>query len=613
MLRRSMLFIALSGALSCAQASADEEQLQPTVQVTASRVAETVDSALADVSVITRQDIDASVARDALDLLRLEAGVDLYRTGGAGQQTSLFLRGTNSNQVLVLIDGVRVSSQNTGAFAFEQLPLDTVERIEIVRGPRASYWGSDAIGGVIQIFTRKLEGPRVALGYGSYRDADGSAGIGHWNGTDGFSVQVGARHVGGFSATNRRICNGPDDPYCIFNLDDDSYRNKNFTGRAAHQFGSQVLSASLYRSQAEVQFDQGYSDVIEQSGGVNLEGALGENWNHRLAFGNSREDLETPAFTTLHRTRRNSLLWQNEFRLDERQRLVAGVDFVREKGETRDTFSGSTVYQRERDNRAVFGGWRGDFGALDGEVALRHDDNGDFGGATTGSLALGWRISPLLRAYANLGRGFRAPTMNELFHPGYGGYFAGNPALDPERSRSAEVGVEFTPDANQRLKANLYTSRVKDLISFTGPQNRAENIAKAEIDGAEFEYQLKLDAWSLRANYTWMDARNGDTDQPLLRRPKQKASGVIERAFGERWRAGAEIVYAGRREDVGGSGTVNLSSYTLVNLRAGVTLTPAWSLAARVENLTDRDYELVRGYNTAGRSGYLEVVWQPSR
>ncbi|MFC4821952.1 TonB-dependent receptor domain-containing protein [Dokdonella ginsengisoli] len=612
MLRRSMLFIALSGAL-CANASADEEQLQPTVQVTASRVAETVDSALADVSVITREDIDASVARDAIDLLRLEAGVDLYRTGGAGQQTSLFLRGTNSNQVLVLIDGVRVSSQNTGAFAFEQLPLDTVERIEIVRGPRASYWGSDAIGGVIQIFTRKLEGPRVALGYGSYGDADGSAGIGHWNGTDGYSVQVGARHVGGFSATNRRICNGPDDPFCIFNPDDDSYRNKNFTGRAAHAFGSQVLSASLYRSQAEVQFDQGYSDVIEQSGGVNLEGALGENWNHRLAFGNSREDLETPAFTTLHRTRRNSLLWQNEFRLDEHQRLVAGVDFVREKGETRDTFSGTTVYERERDNRAAFGGWRGDFGALDTEIALRHDDNGDFGGATTGSLALGWRFSPLLRAYANVGRGFRAPTMNELFHPGYGGYFAGNPDLDPERSRSAEVGVEFAPDANQRFKANLYTARVKDLISFTGPQNRAENIAKAEIDGAEFEYQLKLDAWSLRANYTWMDARNGDTDQPLLRRPKQKVTGVIERSFGERWRAGAEIVYAGRRDDVGGSGTVDLASYTLLNLRAGFTLSPDWSLAARVENLTDRDYELVRGYNTTGRSGFLEVIWQPSR
>lgn len=612
MLRRSILFIALCGAF-CASAQADDEQLQPTVQVTASRVAETVDSALADVSVITRADIDSSVARDAIDLLRLEAGVDLYRTGGAGQQTSLFLRGANSNQVLVLIDGVRVSSQNTGAFAFEQLPLDTVERIEIVRGPRAGYWGSDAIGGVIQIFTRKLEGPRVALGYGSHGDAAGSAGIGHWDGANGYSVQIGARHVDGFSVTNRRICNGPDDPYCIFNPDDDGYRNKNFVGRAAHAFGSHVLSASLYRSQGEVQFDQGYSDVIEQSGGVNLEGSLGENWNHRLAFGNSREDLDTPAFTTLHRTRRNSLLWQNEFRLDEQQRLVAGVDFVREKGETRDTSAGATVYQRERNNRAVFGGWRGDFGALETEVSLRRDDNGDFGGATTGSLALGWRFSPLLRVYANLGRGFRAPTMNELYHPGYGGYFAGNPELDPERSRSAELGAEFAPDANQRFKANLYSTRIDDLISFTGPQNRAENIAHARIDGAELEYALKLDAWSLRTNYTWMDARNDDTDKPLLRRPKQKASGVVERQFGERWRAGAELVYAAHRDDVGGSGTVGLPAYAIVNLRANFKLDTDWSLAARVENLTDRDYELVRGYNTAGRSGFLELIWQPQR
>src|SRR5665213_2401655 len=148
MYRFSDLFVALFATLG-ANAHADAPRVQPTVQVTASRVAETVDQTLADVSVITRQQIDASVARDVLDVLRLEAGVELYRTGGPGQQTSLFLRGTNPNQVLVLIDGVRAASTNTGQLALEQLPLDTVERIEIVRGPRASYWGSDAIGGVI--------------------------------------------------------------------------------------------------------------------------------------------------------------------------------------------------------------------------------------------------------------------------------------------------------------------------------------------------------------------------------------------------------------------------------------------------------------------------------
>ncbi|GAA0718901.1 TonB-dependent receptor domain-containing protein [Dokdonella soli] len=607
MFRYSVLFIAVSAALGGA-AHADEVDLQPTVQVTASRVAETVDQTLADVSVITRQDIDTSVARDVLDLMRLEAGIDLYRTGGPGQQTSLFLRGTNSNQVLVLIDGVRTAAATTGAFAFEQLPLDAVERIEIVRGPRASYWGSDAIGGVIQIFTRKLEGPRVALGYGSYRDAEGSAGIGHWDGANGYSVQVGARHVGGFSPTNPGICNGPNDPYCPYDGDDDGYRNTNLAARGAYTLGSQLLSATLYRSQGQVQFDQGYSNVIEQTAGLNLEGELGANWSHRLALGNAREDLNTPAFSTLYLTRRSSLLWQNEIRLDENQRLIAGLDLVHEKGETRDTSSNTPRYRDSRDNRALFGGWRAAFGAFDSELSARHDDNSQFGGATTGSLALGWRVNERLRAYASFGQGFRSPTMNELYDPGYGGYFAGNPNLAPERSHSAELGLEFSPTANQRFKANLYSTRVHDLISFTGPQNRAENIANAKLDGAELSYRVNAGAWSARAAYTWEDARNADTDTPLLRRAKQKVSGTVERSFGERFTAGAELVYAGRRHDIGG---VELPAYAIVNLRARYTLSPAWSLSARLENLADRNYELVHGYNTPGRSGFLDIVWQP--
>jgi len=608
MLRVSVLSIAVSAAL-CASARADDAgELQPTVQVTASRVAETVDQTLADVSVVTRQDIDASVARDVYDLLRLEAGVDLYRTGGAGQQTSLFLRGTNSNQVLVLIDGVRAAAATTGAFAFEQLPLDAIERIEIVRGPRASYWGSDALGGVIQIFTRKLEGPRVALSYGSYSDADGSAGIGHWDGANGYSIQAGARHVGGFSATNPGICNGPDDPYCSYDPDDDAYRNSNLVLRGAHEFGGQLLSASLYRSQGQSQFDQGYTDIIEQTEGVNLAGELAPGWNHTLALGHTREDLDTPAYGTLYRTRRTSLLWQNEFRLDEAQRLVAGVDFVHDEGETRDTFAGTARYDESRNNSALFGGWRGAFGAFDAELSARHDHNSDFGGSTTGSLAFGWRASDALRAYASFGQGFRSPTMNELYDPGYGGYYAGNPELDPERSRSSELGIEFTPAANQRLKANLYSSRVNDLISFTGFQNQAINIAHAKIDGAELGWDATFGTWSARATYTWEDARNGDTGARLLRRARNKASAIVERAFGARFSAGAEVQYASRREDIG---SVQLPAYALLNLRARYALDDAWTLSARAENVTDRDYELVHGYNTAGRSGWLEVTWQP--
>ncbi len=607
---RSLVFPLFAAVVASAAARADEVQVQPTVQVTASRVAETVDDTLADVSIITREDIDASGARDVIDLLRLQAGVDLYRAGGPGQQTSLFLRGTNTNHVLVLIDGVRSASVNTGAFAFEQLPLDTVERIEIVRGPRASYWGSDAIGGVIQIFTRKLDAPRVALGYGSYRDAEGSAGIGHWNGANGYSVIVGARHVGGFSATNPDICNGPDDPFCSFDPDDDGFRNRNLAARGAYAIGKQVLSASLYRSQSEVEFDQGNSNVIEQNAAVSLEGSLAENWSHRLSIGNAREDLSTPTFFTRYRTRRDSLLWQNEVRLGESQRLIAGVDLVREHGETRDTFAGAALYDDSRDNRALFAGWQARFGAFDSEISLRHDDNSEFGGATTGSAALGWRHGDFVRVYASYGQGFRSPTLNEQFSPGYGGQFAGNPALDPERSHSTELGIEFTPSAAQRLGANLYSTRVSDLISFTGANFQAENLARVRIDGAELTWDFGSDAWLLHAAYTWQDARDDATDAPLLRRPRNKLTAVAERRFGERLRAGAELIAADPADDIGGS---VLPGYAIVNLRATIELGADWSLTGRVENLFDREYTLVRGYDTPGLSGFLEIVWQPAR
>ncbi len=419
---RAVALTACSLLLAGGLLHAEQFDLQPDIVVTASRAPRTVDSTLADVSVITRADIEQSAARDVIDVLRMQAGVDLYRTGGAGTQTSLFLRGTNTNQVLVLIDGVRIVSANTGALAFEQLPIDAIERIEIVRGPRASYWGSDAIGGVIQIFTRKLEGPRVTLGYGSYGDAHGTAGIGHWNGANGFSIQLGLRHVDGYPATNAGICNGPDDPYCIYNPDDNPYRNANAALRGGYRIGSQLLSATLLRSDGRSSFDQdfttqGHSDVLQQAAGVTLKGPLTETWEHNLSLGNAREDLRTPAYSSHFESHRSSLGWRNRFSLSATQTLIAGLDLLHERGSNYDTFSDTEQYGQSRDNRALYGGWQGAFGKLDTEVSARHDDNSEFSGANTGSAALGWRFDPRWRGWASYGSGFRGPTLNEQFSP----------------------------------------------------------------------------------------------------------------------------------------------------------------------------------------------------
>ena len=575
---------------------------QPDVVVSASRIEQTIDSTLADVSVIDRDQIDASAARDVSDLLRLQAGIDIARTGGPGSQATVFLRGTNNNHLLVLVDGVRVASLNTGAYAFEQLPLDLVERIEIVRGPRASFWGSDAIGGVIQIFTRKLEGPRISAGYGSYADAGAALGYGHWTDAGGFSAQIGARHADGFKSQNENGFNP--------SPSDDGLHKRNLALRGGMTLGEQDVSAVLSRSQGEVEFSGGSSNVVEQAANVSLHGALGEGWQHRLDIGSSREDLATPAYFARFQSRRTSLAWQNQFQLGNAQSLTAGIDHNQERGGSFDTFSGTPTYREDRRNTGVYGGWQGSVAALDGELSLRHDDNSVFGSANTGSVAMGWRFSPAARAYFSHGQGFRGPTLNEQYSPGFGGFYAGNPDLEPERSRSTELGLEFTPMPNQRFTASLYSTRIRNLITFSGPMNRAENTQRARIDGSELAYTGNSGAWLWSANATFQNPRNQDTGTQLLRRAKLKANLVLERDLGAGIRLGGELVHAGKRDDVGG---IQLPSYNLFNLRASWRFARDWRLSGRIENLTNRDYELVHGYNTPGRSGFVDVVWQPGQ
>jgi vitamin B12 transporter len=614
MLRNSLLSFSILAALGVdAHAADDRGALQPAVEVTASRVAETADASLADVSVITRADIEASVAPDLLELLRLQAGVDVVRTGGAGEQTSVFLRGTNSNHVLVLIDGVRAASPNTGAFAFENLPLEAVERVEIVRGPRASYWGSDAIGGVIQVFTRRLDGPNVAASYGTYRSAEGSAGYGAWSDAGGFSVQLGVRHVGGFSATNPGICNGPDDPYCIYNPDNNGFQNHNGVLQGSYRLGAQTLSASALRSEGTQSFDNGPADgishTLDQSAGVALEGDLSQDWHHRLSVGTSRQDIDTPAFQSAYRATREQLSWSNDVALSTMQHVVAGLDYVHERGVSVDESGFGAPYDVTRENGGAFAGWRVRDGALDSEISGRYDHYDNFGSAFSGSAAAGWKFADGLRLSASYGTAFRAPNLNELYSPGYGGYYAGNAQLDPERSRTAEVALDWRPDAANRLDVRAFSTRVHDLIDFSGGDKFAAiNIAHAAIDGAELTHDWQGGAWTVHSVATLQDPRNRDTHAQLLRRPKQKFDSVVERGFGERLRAGVEFVASGKRDDVG---SVTLPGYALLNLRATYALNATWRVGVRLENAFDRDYELAHGYNTPGRSGFMEIVWQP--
>ena len=592
----------LAGLVACSPAgavAAGTVARQPAVQVTATRTALAEDEVLAHVTVIDREDIDRSGGQDVVALLRQHAGVDLARGGGVGQQASLFLRGGNANHVLVLVDGVRVASSNTGAFAWEHLPLHLVERIEIVRGPRAALYGSDAIGGVIQIFTRRPDGPEGSIAAGSQDTFGADAGYGRRGQQGGFGLRAGVLDTGGFNIQR------PDG--FSFDPDRDGFSSRSLAIDGHRELGADhVLGASGLASDDTVEFDQGVTEVDKHSLALSLDGSPAPRWAHRLLLAGHRETLVTPAFLSRLDSRREQADWQHSLLPRAGGELVFGLAWTRERGRSGWPLDGSTQFQAGRTSRAGYLAWRDGIGAHDYEAALRHDRDSVFGGETTGQLAWGWAPSTATRLYASHGLGFRAPNFNELYSPGYGGLFAGNPALQPERSRTSELGLRHGSGAVQ-LGLHLFHTRVDELIDFTGPEFSAVNVHRARIRGAELVLAVARAAWSLEASATWQQPRDLDSGQALLRRPARKLAATLGWTAPGGQVLSLEGLAAGPRAEFGGA----LPGYGLLSAGLRWPLRRSLALDARVENLLDHDYSLAAGFTTPGRSLLLRLRWDP--
>ncbi len=571
---------------------------QPTVEVTARREPSAVDASLAAVRVIDRAEIERRQPGDLVELLRGEAGVDITRSGGVGQATTLFLRGSNSNHSLILVDGVRVSSANSGLYDLAHLPLANVERIEIVRGPRAAFWGSDAIGGVIQIFTRKIEGHAGRITAGRYGRLGVDASIGGQGQHGAMSLSVGQEQVEGFSATNATAFGH--DP------DADGYENNHARLNIESSIGEQMLHFSAQGTQAEVEFDQGVTDAENASAQLSLAGAITPRWSHHVEFGHARENLDTPAYFAAYESRRSSLDWHHQFALNEATGISAGINCAREHGGEQETFGHSEVFFASRHNQALYAGVHHDAGAHDLEATVRYDDNSVFGGEATFQTAWGWQIARATRLRASYGQAFRAPSLNELYSPGFGGLFAGNPELQPEQSQSLELGLHHDFNGNHGIELSVYRSRVDDLISFSGGSSyQAINIARADLDGIELEYDGHLGSFGIVANATVQDAENRDSGADLLRRPGEKATLRVDYTLAGGASFGAEAFGSGTRQDFDGS----LPGYGLLHLVGSLPFGDRWRLGLRLENVLDRDYAVLSGYNTPGRGAYLTLAY----
>lgn len=578
------------------------------IVVTATRTARSVDDTLAPVTVITREDIERLQPATLPDLLVGQPGVDLVANGGFGKNTSVFLRGTNSNQTLVLIDGVRVGSATTGAAALQYIPPEQIDRIEIVRGPRAGLYGADAIGGVIHIFTRRGQGdPRFNFtgSVGSDTTRAGSVGLSGssggtryavqaaYFGTEGYNVQLdGATTPFGFT---------PDEP------DDDGYRNGSVGGSLSHRFNSGLeLGVNALRAAGQTEYDgvPNETDFVQQVLGAYAAMPVLAGWFSRLSVNESRDDsdnLFNDEVQTLFDSQRRQMTWQNDVSIGEAQLLTLGVDYVSDE-----VVSTTEFAETERDNVGYFIQDQIRLGRHDIVGSLRYDDNDAYGENTTGGLTWGVDLSDAARVTASYGRAFRAPTFNELFFPDVG-FFAGNPDLAPEESENLELGIQMRTGP-ARVQASVFRNTIDDLIVFDSGAGTVGNIESARVVGLETGIELNAADWRLYGAVTVLDHENRDTGADLPRRANESARIELDRSWGA-LSMGGTVIAQGRRYD-DAANTVELPGYGLVNFRAGLEIADGWSVQGRIDNVFDKQYSLADTYLQPGRAAYVSVNYR---
>lgn len=611
----SISFVGLSFVTPYIHAQAQESIYSNDVVVTASRIEEPRDSVLSDVSVIVREDIERAGQTTLVELLRTQPGVQIESNGGFGATSNVHLRGTHSQAVVVLIDGMRMGSATNGTTALEQIPTEQIERIEIVRGPVSSLYGSDAVGGVIQIFTRKAEGKpsfSANLGYGTYNTRKAGASVaGEMNGT-GFALNVSSLDTDGFSTLDTN--DGQDG-------DDDSYRNLSISGRLTQQLAEgHKLGVQFFHSKGSNEFDSSdfdaHQDLRQQVFALTSDNRFTGIWTSHLKIGESMDDLSSVgAFGTSNlRTKQRQYYWQHDLALP-----AGTLSLAYDRLE--DRVDGSTAFSRDyRSNNGWLANYIVESGPHAFRAGIRRDDNSQFGEHETGNLGYGYRINNQWRLSGNVGTAFRAPTFNDLYWPFQefaGGLFSfrGSPDLKPESSRNKEVTLTYD-QGHHRISTTAYHNKIENLI--VGSQGLFHdfpvNVGNATIKGVTVAYEGWFDTYHARANLDVLSPKNDDTDNILVRRARQYATFWLGKTVGDLEVAGEVIVSGQRYNDAANS--LRLGGYTLVNLTTNYRLNEDWSINARVENLFDREYALVSTststyYNTPRTNLFVGLRWQP--
>jgi vitamin B12 transporter len=586
----SVFAIVLAYVLTPVDSVAADQAPGETIIVTATRTEIPLSDAIVPVTVITREDIELSLATDLADILRFQAGIDIGRNGGPGQATSVFMRGTESNHTLVLMDGVRMNPGTLGGAAVQHIAPEIIERIEIVKGARSALFGTDAIGGVINIVTRRADAAflETAVGAGSFDSQSGFISAGNRGDNGDFGVTLNWQDTAGFAPrTDSDIERGYD------NLSANLY--------GAHRFGDSEISLRHWQTQGNVEYLDFFltpadQDFENSTTAVELDTRIGSRGTSKFIASYMQDDIVQNQSDDFVKSDRISLDWQYS-RAFARHTLTGGLFAVDENASTLSFGSG---FDEDTEVRAAFIQDQWSHERHKTFVALRLTDHEAFGNQTTWNAEYAYELTDNWTINAGLGHAFRAPDATDRFG------FGGNPDLDPELADEAQIGLRYAPGSRHSINIEFYRNDIEDLIEFDLQTFELRNIAQAEIRGAQIGYEYRGERFVVHAEVVKQSADDAVTGDRLLRRAEETASLSYTQDIGAH-RVGLAFIASGDREDFGG---VKLDGYLLADLTAQFDLGRAWTLHARIENLLDTHYQTADNFRMQERGGFVELKYR---
>ena len=608
-------------------------QLSPIV-VTPSRTAEPLSETLGDNSVISRDALDSMPNGTLADALERQHAITSVNYGGPQSVNTINIRGTNSNQSLVLIDGLRVNNATTGLPPLSAIPLNSIERVEIVRGASSSLYGADAIGGVVNIITRGEQdrpfSAYVNAGVGTYATSQYDAGFsGAANGWV-YSLYGGYGQSGGFNSSNSSNY--------YYSSDNDSYYRSNAGGSLGYTWKpGQTLTFQTYQSRVNGGYDMGVpfaNDRSIQTLSSNMltsRNVINDMWTSTLRAGFSVDNYKTfgagadlasansPDTTQYFKTSQSQYVWQNDLKFSPTQLFTLAFERLDQNVEgnlSDDSYPSPSFVNYQQTSRytnSVMGVYRGTWGAQSVQASVRDDNNSQYGNFVTGSLTYGLALNKEWKASVGANTGFRAPNFNELYWP-ITPYFMGNPLLQPEKSRNIEAGLKYTTEQTQ-LGIVAYRNEISNLIvnqplfAFDPYSPYAPiNIGKAIIQGVTLTGTQRFGKTTqVRGSVDFSDPRDAETNQLLPQRAQQVLKMAVDQSVGQLRLTGEWMLTSYRVDSMTGK---TLGGYGLLNLYGSYPITSSADIQVRWNNVLGKTYTLVEGYNTPGSNVFVNVAWR---